>query len=340
MRIVFFSDTHLGLDMPARPRVEKRRRGEDFFANVERVLAFAAARVNRVDLVLHGGDLFFRSRVPPFIVDRVYARLVRFVEETGIPLGVIAGNHERSALPVSLLLSHPLLHVFARASTHVFRTASGARIAVTGVPFTGDGRRFCALAADATHAERCDARLLLAHEAFEGAVCGPSDFTFRPSRERADVVPLAGIPDRFDMTLSGHIHRRQVLWRSRTSSHSGVTGRAPIVYAGSVERTSFAEMSEQKTFAVVTFDTSVITGEGVHGSMRFVALPARPMFDVAGDDADALAGALAALPHDALVRITCTDQGAIARAHQVQMAVAPAIDVELRGPSTMMARRG
>src|SRR5687767_3223042 len=110
MRIVFLSDTHLGFDLPARPRVEKRRRGEDFFANVDRVLDFAAgdATGTRADLVLHGGDVFFRSRVPPFVVDRAYERFARFVTETGIPLGIIAGNHDRSRLPSSLLLAHPL----------------------------------------------------------------------------------------------------------------------------------------------------------------------------------------------------------------------------------------
>lgn len=332
MRVVFFSDTHLGLDMPARPRVERRHRGEDFFANVERVLAYAAAKETRADLVLHGGDLFFRSRVPPFIVDRVYARFARFVEETEIPLGVIAGNHERSVLPASLLLSHRLIHVFHRASTHVFDLRAG-RIAITGVPFVGDGRRFCALARDApsvpsTHnaahvdVRNVDAHLLLAHEAFEGATCGPNDFTFR---DRVDVVPLAGVPERFDVVLSGHIHRRQVLWRSRCESHSGVIGRTPIVYAGSVERTSFAEMNEQKTFAVLEL------GARGHGRIRFVPLPARPMFDLVLAHDDTLAAEeLAALPLDAIVRITCADDAALSRAHRLHAQVAPTLDVELR----------
>src|SRR5687768_5782419 len=98
VRIVFLSDTHLGLDMPARPRVERRRRGEDFFDNFERVLAYASENANAIDLLLHGGDVFFRSRGPPFIVDRVYQRLVAFAE-SGVQVGIIAGNHDRSRLP-------------------------------------------------------------------------------------------------------------------------------------------------------------------------------------------------------------------------------------------------
>jgi exonuclease SbcD len=287
MRVVFFSDSHLGLDLPARPRVERHRRGDDFFANFERVLDYAKSE--RVDLVLHGGDLFFRSRVPPFIVDRVYARCARFVEETGIPLGVIAGNHERSQLPSSLLLAHPKIHVFHRASTQLFRApSSGGTIAVTGVPFVGDGARF-ANVVDGADVANADAHLLLAHEAFEGAVCGPNDFVFRA---RSDVVSLASIPDRFDLVVSGHIHRRQTLRRE---------GRAPIVYAGSIERTSFAEIGEEKSFAVIDLFGSQ------RGHARFVRLPARPMFDFdAGDDVDALAAKLAQVPRDAIVRVTCT----------------------------------
>ena len=41
------SDTHLGLDLPARPRVVRRRRGDDFFRNFE--LALAPAIAGEVD---------------------------------------------------------------------------------------------------------------------------------------------------------------------------------------------------------------------------------------------------------------------------------------------------
>lgn len=258
MRVVFVSDTHLGIDLPIRPRVERHRRGEDFFANFERVLDYATE--HRADLVLHGGDLFFRSKVPLSIVDRVYQRLARFADG-GIPLGVIAGNHERSALPPSLLLRHPNIHVFHHASTQVF-TLAGGTLAVTGVPFTGDRERVVA-AARAAPSVGADAHLLLAHEAFEGATVGPTDFTFRV---RADVVPLAALPERFDAVLSGHIHRRQVLWRARADG-----SRMPIVFAGSIERTSFAEQGEAKGFAVVEL--------GERRRLRFIDLPTRPLVD-------------------------------------------------------------
>ena len=62
MRVLFVSDTHLGFDLPARPRVDRRRRGPDFFACFERALEPALR--GEADVVVHGGDLLYRSRVP------------------------------------------------------------------------------------------------------------------------------------------------------------------------------------------------------------------------------------------------------------------------------------
>ena len=66
VRILFLADTHLGFDLPKTPRVNRRRRGPDFFTSLDRALA--PAREGRVDLVVHGGDVFHRSRVRPEIV--------------------------------------------------------------------------------------------------------------------------------------------------------------------------------------------------------------------------------------------------------------------------------
>ena len=54
-RILLLADTHLGFDLPLRPRVERPRRGADFFRNFE--LALRPALQGKVDLVIHGGDL-------------------------------------------------------------------------------------------------------------------------------------------------------------------------------------------------------------------------------------------------------------------------------------------
>ncbi|MDH5549336.1 MAG: metallophosphoesterase, partial [Gemmatimonadota bacterium] len=96
IRILFLADTHLGIDMPLRPRIARRRRGPDFFANYERALQ--AAHDHRVHAVIHGGDVFYRSRVPAKLVHAGFAPLKR-VADAGIPVYVVPGNHERSAIP-------------------------------------------------------------------------------------------------------------------------------------------------------------------------------------------------------------------------------------------------
>ncbi|TFG97301.1 MAG: metallophosphoesterase, partial [Calditrichales bacterium] len=68
IHIIFLSDTHLGQDYPLRPRTQHQHRGADFFLNFKNVLEYAVEI--KADLVIHAGDFFFRSRVPPSIVDK------------------------------------------------------------------------------------------------------------------------------------------------------------------------------------------------------------------------------------------------------------------------------
>ena len=62
IRILLIADTHLGFDLPFRPRIKRRRRGPDFFANFERALKPAIS--GEVDAIVHGGDVLYRSKVP------------------------------------------------------------------------------------------------------------------------------------------------------------------------------------------------------------------------------------------------------------------------------------
>jgi DNA repair exonuclease SbcCD nuclease subunit len=305
IRILLCSDTHLGFDDPIRPRVEKRRRGADFFANFQRVLDHA--RDERVDLVVHGGDLFYRSRVPAPIVDRVYRMLVQFAAHD-IPILIVPGNHERSVLPSSLYLSHPNIHVYTQPETRVFEIA-GIRVSVAGFPCARNEvrRRFRTLVAETGWGEvESDVRFLCLHQTVEGAQVGPSDFTFRRG---SDVIPMADLPSEFDAILAGHIHRRQILNHRRPDGSC-----MPVVYPGSIERTSFAEMLEPKGYFNLT-----VGGPTSHGRRRlefeFVPLPARPMTDiVVGNEIDGpglrsfLLSRLARLDPDSIVRLRCAER--------------------------------
>ncbi len=294
MRVLFVSDTHLGFDLPSRPRVVRRRRGDDFFLNFERALE--AARTGEVDAVVHGGDLLYRSRVPAWLAEAALAPLKRLAS-SGVPVLLVPGNHERACLPYPLLALHERLHIFDRPRGFVLE-ARGVRAAFIGFPYTHEIRRGFpeVLAAANRGTSGADVRVLCLHQCIEGATCGPGNYTFRSG---ADVIRAADLPRDVAVVLSGHIHRQQVLRPA---------GRPPVVYAGSVERTSFAEAPETKGFVVLQ-----LTPSGL-GRLQFRPLPARPMVtrtlsfgdNGALDVRSRVMAAIGSTPDDAVVQLRVT----------------------------------
>lgn len=294
LRLLLLADTHLGFDAPARPRVDRRRQGEDFFANTERALARALE--GDVDAVVHAGDLFFRSRIGADLALRGYA-LLRRVADAGVPVFVVPGNHERSALPFPLLGRHPRIFVFDRPRCFSL-LVRGQRLALGGFPFERGGVRSVfteRVRSTGLHAAPADIRLLCLHEAVEGARVGVNDFTFR---DGPDVVRARELPTETAAVLAGHIHRHQVL-----------ATEPPVFYPGSVERTSVAERNEAKGYLLIDLEPSAQGGRVA--SFGFVELPTRPMA-VAVIRGGGLSGALlqariasaiAAAPPDAVLRL-------------------------------------
>jgi exonuclease SbcD len=235
IRVLLIADTHLGFDLPLHPRVERRRRGEDFFTNYERALTPAYG--GEVDLVVHGGDLFFRSRVPASIVEMAMAPLVR-VAELGLPVFIVPGNHERSRIPLHLWSAHPNIYIFDAPSTFSI-TVRGVTVGLSGFPFIRNIRDvFDARIEETRHRDRhTDIQLLCLHQTVEGAKVGPSDYTFRRG---PDVIRGSDIPAEFDAVLCGHIHR------------------------------------ERKSYSICSFSTALRRGQRMVDA-SFVALPARPM---------------------------------------------------------------
>ena len=300
-RILLVADTHLGFDLPSRPRVVRRRRGHDFFANFERALA--PALKGEVDMVVHGGDLLFRSRVQAGLVHLAMEPLMR-VAALGVPVFIVPGNHERSRIPFPLLTLHPNVHVFDVPRTFHLQLG-GVSIAVSGFPFVRSVRdRFGELTSRTCFQEQgADIRLLCVHQTVEGAQVGVVNYTFRSGR---DVIRGGDIPGDFAAVLAGHIHRGQQLTRDLR----GQPMAAPVVYPGAVERTSFAERDEEKGYVLLEVAPSCRPGGRLVRSC-FVPLPARPMvaldLDHAILDKQALAShlrrRLAAIDPDAVVRI-------------------------------------
>jgi metallophosphoesterase superfamily enzyme len=123
IRILLLADTHLGFDAPLRPRVERRRRGPDFFSNYERTLRLANR--GEVDLVVHGGDLFFRRRVSPLLVEQALKPLAE-VAQKGVPVFLVPENREGSRIPLHLATATPNLTIFHQPDTFVLELAGAS----------------------------------------------------------------------------------------------------------------------------------------------------------------------------------------------------------------------
>jgi DNA repair exonuclease SbcCD nuclease subunit len=268
VRILFLADTHLGFDMAFRPRVERRRRGPEFFANFQEALQ--PALDGRVDCVVHGGDLLFRSRVPARLVDMAFEPLKQ-VADRGIPVYLVPGNHERSKIPHRYLGEHPHIHIFNAPRT--FRLQKdNFTLALAGFPFARQGIRHNFLSLinqTGYHNVKADIHLLCLHQAVEGATVGPVGYTFR---QASDVINASEIPGKFSAVLAGHIHRHQVL----TTNLQAKALPVPVFYPGSIERTSFAEKNENKGYLILEFTLEAQKGSNLR-QWQFHKLPVRPM---------------------------------------------------------------
>jgi DNA repair protein SbcD/Mre11 len=266
VRILFLADTHLGFDLPVRPRIDRRRRGHDFLANY--ATALAPALDGRVDLVVHGGDVFNRSRPPTSVVHQAFEPLAR-VADLGVPVFVVPGNHERGRIPHLRLAQHPRIHIFDRPRTFVAHVR-GKRVALAGFPSERHHvrTRFPELLASTGWRDvNADACFLCLHQCVEGATVGPADYMFTTA---SDVIRTKDLPEGPAAVLSGHIHRHQVL--TTDLQHRSLA--APVLYPGSIERTSIAESEEAKGFMTLDLECS---GSPAHVAWQFHTLPARPL---------------------------------------------------------------
>jgi DNA repair exonuclease SbcCD nuclease subunit len=277
IRVLLLADTHLGYDHVFKPRIKRRRRGTDFFLNYVRALG--PALEGNVDLVVHGGDILYRSKVPARLVDMAFAPLRRIAAK-GTPVYVVPGNHERSRISFEILAGHPNIHIFDRPRCFTAEIR-GFRLVLAGFPFLRENiRKEFPRLLEATGWEGVpgDGYLLCIHQSVDGAQAGPRNFTFRGQN---DVIDVRDIPSGFAAVLAGHMHRFQVLGEDTQGAHAAT----PVFYPGSIERTSFAERNETKGY--LTLDISVERSQkGRLYQWTFHELPTRPMVRVEYDTED------------------------------------------------------
>jgi DNA repair exonuclease SbcCD nuclease subunit len=203
----------------------------------------------------------------------VYQSLLAFTNY-GIPIYIIPGNHERSQLPLSLFLNHPLINVFNDPGTFNIQSKD-AKITISGFPCERDEikSRFNAhLKKSGWYQVNAQIKLLCMHQVIEGASVGPKNYTFRAGE---GVIPISYMPDDAQAILCGHIHRHQVLFKHQKGDKLPL----PVIMAGSTERTSFAEMKEEKGFYHLVFRPGWDQQWHLE-RLKFIRLRTRPMVDI------------------------------------------------------------
>ena len=268
LRICLLADSHLGYDQTQNPRIHRRRRGPDFFQNYLRILK--QAQSTHTDLIVHGGDLFFRSNISTSLLQQAFEPLMDLAEKN-IPVYIVPGNHERSAIPYPLLTQHPNIHIFKTPNMFTFQKNS-MQINLAGFPCARNNVRnqFPHLLEQTGWKPGLPgASVLCFHQAVDGAVVGIQNYMFK---NRPDVINTADIPSQFHAILAGHIHRHQVLPLPNSSS----TLNPCVYYPGSIERTAFAERLEPKGFLLLDLHFQS-NGDFNRLKWSFQCLPTRPM---------------------------------------------------------------
>ena len=265
IRVAHLADTHLGyralplLD----PETERNQRSVD----IERAFTAAIDDIleRRPDLVIHAGDVFHHTR-PTWPALRVFVQQMRRLEKAGIPVVVIAGNHDvprvRAASTVFSLLATALDDVRFVAGYEPERIGyRDLDLVVTAIPH---GAVSLDAAGPAAHPAPGHRNILVAH----GTVPGMADVMHGEHGEE-DIGDTLLDTD-FDYIALGHYHG---FHRVRDNAW----------YSGATERTGWGEEAATPGYAMLTF----AAGDN-RPAVEHLPMPVRPMHTLAPLDADSL----------------------------------------------------
>ncbi|ABF10535.1 exonuclease SbcCD subunit D [Cupriavidus metallidurans] len=302
MRFLHTADWHLGRLFHARSLIEDQSHVLDQFVALVRDL--------RPDAVLIAGDVYDRAVPPPEAVALLDDVLARIVVDAGVPVVMIAGNHDsaqRLGFGARLLAARGL-HVAGRTgpetSCVTLHDAHG-EVRIYALPYAEPAAVRDALGTDLpTHEAALNAQLdavrathpagvrsvAVAHAFVVGGAVSESE---RPLSVGGSGAVAADVFHGFDFVALGHLHRPQSIG-------------ARIHYSGSLLKYSLSETEHIKTVSLIDVDAE--------GGVRIEAIPLRPLRELR-----VLTGTLAGLleagatdPHrDDYVHAVLTDAGAL-----------------------------
>lgn len=302
LRFLHTADWHLGRLFHARSLLEDQAHVLDQFV--------ALVRDVRPDAVLIAGDVYDRAVPPPEAVALLDDVLARIVVEAGVPVVMIAGNHD-SAQRLDFgarLLSARGLHVAGRTGpepTCVTLHDAHGEVRIYALPYAEPAVVRDALGVDlSSHEAALGAQLdaiRASHPAGVRAVAvghafvvgGAVSESERPLSVGGSGAVAAGLFHGFDFVALGHLHRPQT-----------IDGR--VHYSGSLLKYSLSEADHLKTVSLVELDEK--------GAVRIEPIALRPQRDLrilTGELAQLVAAGAADPGRDDYVYAVLTDEGAL-----------------------------
>ena len=306
MRILHFSDVHIGVENYGRPATEAdlealpdsfapgmdRRlylglstRLLDFLAAFDELVAFAVRE--NVDLVMFSGDAY-KSRDPSQTHQREFARRVSSLASQGIPVFLLVGNHDlpharssATSLEIFPTLIVPHVTVAEQLETHLIQTRSGP-LQVVALPWprwrnllSRDQHRGKSVAELKAHVEaEITRRLLREVERLDPAV---------PAVLSAHVSVLGATYGSERSMALGRDHVLQYgnvalpaldyVGLGHIHKHQVLGDWPPVVYSGSLQAVDFGEENEDKGFCLVEIDPTMPNGR--RARWEFVPVPSR-----------------------------------------------------------------
>ena len=233
MKFAHLADTHLGYRQYGLFEREK-----DFYEVFDKVIDKIIEE--KVDFVIHSGDLFETARPSPMALLTFQKGLLK-LKGAGIPMYAIAGNHDvvmrKGSIPPHVIFKKLGLKVISTINP----TYMHGDIFIAGLPYypASHGKamksKLAELSEKASHHEKS---ILVLHQGIDKYF--PMNFE----------LEIGEIPDNFDYYALGHIHKYV----------NDAYGKGRMVYPGSGEIWKTSEIPDYKKngkgFVVVDFDGS------------------------------------------------------------------------------------
>ena len=298
LRLLHFADLHLGVENYGHldPATGLHTRVQDFTASLGFVCDLAIRE--QVDLIIFAGDVY-KNCDPSPTHQREFALQVRRLQQAGIPLVVVVGNHDAPAafgratsVDIFTALELDRTYVIRQPALLRLDTRSGP-VQVAGLPWptrhllltrdeykdlsqeaiTEKIQEICSTLIE-DFARQLDPDLpaiFTAHIAAAEATYSGSERTAVIGQDPTLLTSVLANPA-FDYVALGHVHKHQNL-------HPGI--HPPVVYAGSLERVDFGEEHDAKGVCLVRIEEDATVSPAPRTTTcEFIPTPARPFVTI------------------------------------------------------------